>query len=395
MIRVTIVAVPLHKREAVRNVQVIGLALLLAGAGAGVFPPSAVAAGAPVGAPVGAPAGAGVRAASSLLYATLFGVAVTSARNVWAVGQYQSGTVLRTLIVHWNGKSWRRVPSPNPARAGDTLSGVAAMSASSAWAVGERNGHSLILRWNGKSWRPMRSPDIGNLAAVAATSATSAWAVGIGGPKGTQTAIEHWNGSAWKVVPSPVKVGNLDAVAATSASNAWAVGFSGTFTTSKALAEHWNGKVWRVVHSPDPAGAGLLLGVAATSARNAWAVSGAAGQGLGTSISVINHWNGKTWKRVASPNPVPGGALFFGVAAASARNAWAVGTDLVFVNGPHNVIAHWNGTAWKVVPNPILDGSLYGVTTTSARSAWAVGSGDSGALIEHWNGTRWSGTTFG
>ena len=374
----------IRRLRPVRSIRVIGF-VLLASATAGVIVPSAAAAGAR-----GRSAG---KAPSSLLYAALNGVAATSARNVWAVGQYQSGTVLRTLIVHWNGKTWRQVPSPNPARSGDTLSGVAATSTARAWAVGEQNGHSLLLGWNGKSWRRVRCPDIGNLAGVAATSAANAWAVGIGGPNGDKTAIEHWNGRAWRVAPSPVKVGNLLGVAATSASNAWAVGFSGNPTTGSDLAEHWNGKAWRVVHSP--AGAGGVIGVAATSASNAWAVGGANGQSAGTSISVINHWNGGTWRRIASPNPVPGGATFFGVAVTSASNAWAVGTDFDFFITPENVIAHWNGKAWKLVPSPIHDGSLNSVTATSAGSAWAVGSGDSGALIEHWNGTRWKGTTFG
>ena len=372
-----------------RSARVIALALLLAGATAAAVPQPAAA---------GARDGAGRKAAPSLLlYATFFGVSAFSARNAWAVGQYQSGAVNRTLIAHWNGFSWRQVPSPNPApaRDSDSLNGVAATSVTNAWAVGEQNDHSLLLRWNGKAWRPVPSPDIGNLTGVAATSATNAWAVGDGGSKGSQTAIEHWNGKTWRVVPSPVRVGNLYAVAAASAANAWAVGFSGPFASSRALAEHWNGKTWKVVHSPDPARAGNLLGVATTSAGNAWAVSAAAGTGLGTFISVINHWNGRAWTRVASPDPVPGGAILFGAAAASAGDAWAVGADWVFVNGPHNVIAHWNGKAWKLVPTPILDGQLFAVTARSATDAWAVGSGDSGAIIEHWNGARWSGTTFG
>ena len=78
-------AEPRHKHEAVRGVRFIGLVLLLAGVAAGLFPLSAVA--------VGGRGGAGVKAASSLLNAALFGVAATSAGNVWAVGQYQSGTV--------------------------------------------------------------------------------------------------------------------------------------------------------------------------------------------------------------------------------------------------------------------------------------------------------------
>jgi hypothetical protein len=373
-----------------RSVRVIGLALLLAATMAAAVPP-------PPPAAASAQATAGRKAPSFLLNATFFGVSAFSARNAWAVGQFQSGSVNRTLIAHWNGFSWRQVPSPNPApaRDSDSLNGVAATSATSAWAVGEQNGHSLLLRWNGKVWRPVRSPDIGNLAGVAATSATNAWAVGIGGAKGTLTAIEHWNGKTWQVVPSPVKVGNLQAVAVSSATNAWAVGFSGPSANSRALAEHWNGKAWKVVHSPDPAGAGTLLGVATTSADNAWAVSGATQLAFLTFASVINHWNGRAWTRVASPDPVPGGAILLGAGASSASDAWAVGADWVFVDGPHNVIAHWNGKAWKLVPSPILDGQLFAVTARSATDAWAVGSGDTGAIIEHWNGARWSGTTFG
>ena len=381
--RAGIGAIP--RARAVRNVRVIGLAALLAGVAAGVVPSQ--------GAAAGVRDGAAGQASSSLLYPGLFSVAATSSGNAWAVGEYDSGQVNRTLIVHWNGKTWRQVPSPNPSPAGDSLNGVAATSASRVWAVGEQNGHSLVLQWNGKAWRQVRSPDIGNLSSVAATSATSAWAVGIGGSKGNLTAIMHWNGKTWRVTPSPVKVGNLQAVAATSAGNAWAVGFSGPWTNSKALAEHWNGKVWQVVHSPDPANAGILLGVAATSASNAWAVSGAFRQGFGSSISVINHWNGKTWTRTASPNPV-GGAVFYSVAAISVGDAWSVGTDTHTATW-QNVIAHWNGKAWKLVPSPIGDGSLFGVTAASATSVWAVGAGGSSAIIEHWNGTRWSGATFG
>src|SRR5262249_21331198 len=154
-----------------------------------------------------------------------------------------------------------------------------------------------------------------------AISASNAWAVGLGGPRTSQTIIEHWNGKAWKVVRGAVRTGNLTAVSATSASNVWAVGFSGSTQASHALAEHWNGRTWKRVGNPDPAGSGNLLGVSATSARNAWAVSGAAGHEIGTNKTVIDRWNGRTWRRVSSPNPKPGGAILIGVAATSAKNA--------------------------------------------------------------------------
>src|SRR5262249_5307276 len=81
----------------------------------------------------------------------LDGVAATSARNAWAVGDRGNG---KTLIMHWNGTTWKQVPSPSPA-SGSTLSGVAATSARNAWAVGVINSTAkvLIVRWNGTTWK--------------------------------------------------------------------------------------------------------------------------------------------------------------------------------------------------------------------------------------------------
>jgi hypothetical protein len=67
-------------------------------------------------------------------------------------------------------------------------------------------------------------------------------------------------------------VGGLEGVAAVSARNAWAVGFTGSISGAHgSLIVHWNGTAWRRVPSPDSRG-GWLSGVAATSAGNAWAV---------------------------------------------------------------------------------------------------------------------------
>ena len=86
--------------------------------------------------------------------------------------------------------------------------------------------------------------------------------------------------------------GELTAVAATSPGNAWALGFTTATKTPESLIFHWNGRAWKRVASPGPAGA-FLIAVAATSARNAWAVGGTAG-----GKAVILHWNGRAWKIV-------------------------------------------------------------------------------------------------
>src|SRR5436305_1360784 len=92
-------------------------------------------------------------------------------------------------------------------------------------------------------------PDVGegsHLNGVAATSACDTWAVGYYYDGiAQQTLIEHWNGTAWKVQPSPNPDGSsnpngLAGVAATSSTNAWAVGNYNNGTADQTLALHYS-----------------------------------------------------------------------------------------------------------------------------------------------------------
>lgn len=179
--------------------------------------------------------------------------------------------------------------------------------------------------------------------------------------------------------------GTLFSVAASSPGNAWA---SGGLDPGSPVV-HWNGKSWKQLASlPFPVTS--IGGMAATSAGDAWM----AGSWEGTTL--IGHWNGKAWKRVRSPSPGNDGNVLNAVAATSVRNAWAVGE--FGENGePHTLILHWDGESWKRVPspNPGSHPVLEAVTATSARNAWAVGStGPNGVsfdtVILHWNGTKWT-----
>jgi hypothetical protein len=312
------------------------------------------------------------------VYGVLHGVAAVSAADAWAVGHQFN---LNILTLHWNGRAWKQVPSPS--LPGNLLS-VAATSTRNVWAVGYTTSAGLIVHWNGIAWRRVPSPSRIGLVGVAATSDRNAWAVG---QDSAGIAIVHWNGRAWKQVPSPNPPGaQLAGVAATSAFNAWAVGIWQPATGNRLLRTlilHWNGRAWKQVPSPNPPGNDELSGVAATSARDAWAV----GQ-HNLQSTMILHWNGIAWKQVPSPSP-PGAML--SVTAASARNAWASGTAIV----------HWNGTAWKPqAPGESFE-LLTGVTATSARNAWAVGyfctakcgQHTSFIVIVHWNGSAWKAET--
>ena len=312
--------------------------------------------------------------------------------------------------------SWAGIPPANPSSSDNTFGAVAVRSPCDAWAVGSDRGsggsfHTLIEHWNGTRWTVMLSSNPGGfnrdsfLAGVAAASSGHAWAVGYydDGTAG-QTLIEAPNNGLWKQVPSanpggPNQPNVLLAAAATSARNAWAVGYYSKGIGFATLIEHWNGTTWRQVPSPNPSTVNNeLLGIAAPSAKDAWAV-GQYADSSNKFQTLILHWNGSVWKRVRSPNPAGSGSShsLTAVAATSSTNAWAVG-QFDPGSGFRPLIEHWNGRAWKSVPapspGPASVAVLNGVTALSARGAWAVGAYTSlntnHTLIEHWNGTRWS-----
>jgi hypothetical protein len=117
-----------------------------------------------------------------------------------------------------------------------------------------------------------------------------------------------------------------------------------------------------------PAGGSLLAGVAAVSWRDVWAVGSTnVGQAL------VEHWNGRNWKRVPTPDAGPG--VLTAVAAVSSRNAWALGGS---DSQGHPSIEHWNGTNWRGESIPGLGGTsgVGSVAASSASNVWAVGSYD-------------------
>jgi hypothetical protein len=337
-------------------------------------------------------------------FSELEGVAAISRCSAWAVGFYNNNTADQTMIDHWNGSAWVQQSSPNPGGTAEhnELTGVTATSTKNAWAVGYyfdgKSNATLIEHWNGKTWTRQPSPDPGNpsfLNAVTATSASNAWAVGQYYHGAVfRTLIEHWNGSTWKRVSSPTvdrRGDDLSSVAATSAKDAWAVGSYYNGRTSRTLIEHWNGRTWKHVSSPNPSALleNVLDGVTIVSAKNAWAV-GYYSNGL-RAVTVILHWNGRAWKHVTSPNPVPTTSLdldyLSGVKAVSAGNAWAVG---YYYNGSNYVtlIAHWNGHSWAQVSSPTINNysELYAIGGDPATGIWTVG--------QYYNGSENQGLTL-
>jgi hypothetical protein len=344
------------------------------------------------------------------------GLAAVSARDIWAVGSAATG---RPLIEHWTGRAWTQVPAASPPGARESLlNSVTAATSSSAWAVGYyNNGHAiktLIERWNGRAWAQVASPNPGGahgsfLYGVAATGSSSAWAVGyFSTGKTIKTLIERWNGRAWAQVTSPSPGGSdarLNGVAAAGKSSAWAVG-SYFGPGIRPLIERWNGRAWKVVTSPNPEGCCTALNAVTTAGDSgAWA---AGNTGKTFDEALIERWNGRAWKQVTSPRPAGSrGSNLTAIAARSPANAWAVGyyyADTHTDPAVFTLTERWNGRAWTQVASPNPGGSaehlpdqslLQAVCTVSPSQAWAAGSYSSGnprgrILIERWNGRTWT-----
>jgi hypothetical protein len=206
---------------------------------------------------------------------------------------------------------------------------------------------------------------------------------------------------AWRVAASGGPAGaTLDAVAATSATDAWAVGSYDDAGAYRSLTEHWDGKSWQVVPSPNPAAGthttNALAAVVAISKTNAWAF-GFYEKRTTSFRTLIEHWNGSHWSVVPSPNSGPRENTLSAAAAISAGNIWAVG----YRGGPgprKALLEHWNGAQWSIVtsPNPGTPRTstfLSAIAVDPFRQAWVVGSdsrsfGQTVGLVRRGNG--WS-----
>lgn len=177
-----------------------------------------------------------------------------------------------------------------------------------------------------------------------------------------QTLISHWNGSKWVPTASPDPGGTsyanfLASMAVPSSSDALAVGNFSNSTSSLTFSARRDGAVWKTVTTPDPAGTSnadnILLDIAATSPANAWAV-GEYRLAFDPYQTLILHWTGKAWGRVAAPDTPALHNILSAVAATSSSNAWAVG----YLASPRTgltlrtLILHWNGNTWTRTPSP-------------------------------------------
>jgi hypothetical protein len=332
--------------------------------------------------------------------ATVGGLSAVGPRDAWLAGdacassQCDRGTV---IVRHWDGTAWRAVTPPKAYidSALDQGAGpVIATSASNAWVFAGRGTQSVeytdALHWTGKGWAaPVRLNTA--IEAAIAPSATQVWAFGAGTAVGQSGYVAHFNGRTWSHGSFPF---TGTAVGATSASDVWAGGSFGFASSGPQLGiEHWNGRAWRAAPLPSlglPTGGGpvsviaFVVGVAALTPRDAWADIAVFG-GIGGNVpgTVVLHWNGRAWKRVAFPY---GGNASAPVVSDGHGGIWLAGFE---GSGPasRQWFYHYAGGRWSRAAAPKEQGQQPLVLSLSwipgTRSLWAIGldSADDGSSI--------------
>jgi hypothetical protein len=245
-----------------------------------------------------------------------------------------------------------------------------------------------------------------SLASVSCVSGTDCVAVGqrVTSSNSDLNFAEGWNGQRWRALPQPPSPGSLDGLQAVSCASrtvCMAVGSYELIQPAKPkphaqilnLAELWNGRAWKRLATPDHGAGNQLTGVSCTAPNRCVAV------GWSLAGTIAESWNGSRWRLMTTPNPAPDIALN-GVSCAGASHCVAVGAE-DFGDGPL-VAEVWNGHSWQVhnPPNPssIVD-ALASVSCASPTGCIAVGGyltppgpnspSQPKTLAEGWNGKSW------
>lgn len=191
----------------------------------------------------------------------------SAADDVFAVGSTFDGQFDRSLIFHFDGSSWQRMPQPSPVA--PALADVWGSSAEDVYAVGRdeeaENPTGVVLRYDGTRWSPVVQQESLTLNSVWGSSASDVFVAGFrieerGEEFDVIGTILHFDGVSWSRMPLPA-TGVLHSIWGSSATAVFAVGDDGGIL-------QYDGSRWTKTIESDQA----LLGVWSSSPIDAFAV---------------------------------------------------------------------------------------------------------------------------
>jgi hypothetical protein len=220
------------------------------------------------------------------------------------------------------------------------------------------------------------------------------------------TSASPNKGARWTIVKSPnvdkdANDNDLWSISGNSPKDIWAVGSdlpTPNSTIVQTLAEHYNGKTWKIVKTPDTGTeANSLYGITVLKDGTAWA-TGIFTQGSGhTSHALAMHWNGHHWKIVPVVNPGRDDDILYSAASVNDREVFAAGTYEDNSGFFHPLLERWNGKRWTRAVISGLKAHTRGILTevsADGHGVWATGQVVAGRsdrqVLLHLVGGRWT-----
>jgi hypothetical protein len=266
-------------------------------------------------------------------------------------------------------------------------------------------------------WTNVTSPNASGydyLNSVSCTSAAFCAAVGTddSGPT-NQGVFSMWNGTTWKLAPSPnvstpTHGSYIETVSCATATFCLAVGDSYvpmSPTPDATLVDRWDGVKWSVVSSPNPTPSNEndLYSVDCTSTTFCMAVGETYNDVTHTGNPLSFRWNGSTWTSISAPAAATGHENWFNDVSCQGTS-WCMGVGASY-NGSFDQAQSglWTGSSWNFVtpvnPNTTHSVELESVSCPSPSMCVAGGyfydnSDTENNLIEQWGPTGWSQATI-
>jgi hypothetical protein len=321
------------------------------------------------------------------LESELLGVSCAGLAKCNAVGAYSTSSTIFAYAEHWNGE-WVVETTPNPTGAVlSRLQGVSCPSTTFCVAVGWYENSSKVElpmaeEWSGGKWKLQSTASLpGTIgehspAQVSCTSASACTAVRTYRPTGKTeelALIERWNGSAWHIEEAPVSEiegirsthVELRGVSCVAETECVAAGR----TEYDTLVEHWNGKTWKVESTPNPGNTNdALNAISCLSATDC-----VAGGVEGGETNLMEFWNGTKWLLEAMPSslaPVQPWEEVQGISCVEPLDARCTAVGFQYIGGVLSPAVEA-----KKVPQAATTEGATGVTKTEAMLNGTVNPG--------------------
>ncbi|GLW54637.1 hypothetical protein [Kitasatospora phosalacinea] len=286
------------------------------------------------------------------------------------------GTQVQVQASDARARAWRADAFP----AGEaTVRSAARVGGRTTWALGAR-----VVGKGGKRplvevayardgadgpWRELALPEGVSGTTVTPDGSGGTWVTGSG--QGGTVSVSRYRAGQWQTQEAPLPAhpmgGGLNGFAtAGDPDDVWAVGYyqPDDFLTFYGVIDHWDGKAWQQVPTPDlGTDYWTLSAVVANSPSDVWA-SGDVGNEDGWARPLLLHYDGHAWSKVATPALDTRPGELTDLVVAGPNDIWAAGAEIGPSHRAKPTVAHYDGRSWTYQEIGIDAGRLYGLVRT-------------------------------